>query len=285
MRITETCVNCILHQIDKAVEHVGCHEALAKEIRADAKRMSKAFDFEHSPPRVAKDVYQMLARKTAIKDPLRDLKDESIKAAKQLLPIITSHLESSDDPLYTALKASVAGNVIDFATEHTFDLKEEIETVFDTPFAANDYDAFKARIKSVDTLLILGDNSGENVFDRVLIETLGKHYPELKVFYAVRGEPIINDQTLREAQLAGVHEVCEVVSSGVDTPGLEPECADPEFYTLYESAPLVLAKGMGNYECLEGVPHSNRFFLFKVKCEVVASSVGKSLGDIVLKHA
>ncbi len=57
----------------------------------------------------------------------------------------------------------------------------------------------RAAVKSARSILVLGDNAGETVFDKLLIENMGG----ADVFYAVRGSPVINDATLADAQAVG----------------------------------------------------------------------------------
>jgi len=132
--------------------------------------------------------------------------------------------------------------------------------------------------------MLLADNSGENVFDKVLLVTLKKLYPNIKLFYATRGKAIINDITTKEAYQIGINEVASIIDSGVDTPGYDRTRASKSFNELYESMPLVISKGMGNFECLESFNDKRIFFLFKVKCNVVANSVNQEIGSIILKN-
>jgi hypothetical protein len=78
-----------------------------------------------------------------------------------------------------------------------------------------------------------------------------------------------------------MQEVATVVDSGVNTPGLAYDHTSNEFMKLYNSMDLIIAKGMGNYECLEGVKDERIFHLFKVKCDVVAGDVGATLGSLI----
>jgi len=200
------------------------------------------------------------------------------------LPLIEKKISLSDDKLFTAIKAAVAGNVIDFATTKEFSLDDEINTIFDIDFSINDYKLFKSNLEKTDSLIILSDNAGENVFDKVLIKTITDLYPNIKIYYATRGKVIINDITTKEALQIGIDKYCEVISTGVDTPGLDKSRASKEFMDLYENTPLVLSKGMGNFECLESYKDNKVFFLFKVKCNVVANTISRNLGEIVLKR-
>jgi len=284
MNITKDCVECIVGQINKATKLLDLDEKLADEINKEVEKRASSFDFKKSPPFVAKDVYEYLAFKTNLKDPLEKLKQESIKKATTYLPLIEKKISLSDDKLFTAIKAAVAGNVIDFATTKEFSLDDEINTIFDTDFSINDYKLFKSNLEKTDSLIILSDNAGENVFDKVLIKTITNLYPNIKIYYATRGKVIINDITTKEALQIGIDKYCEVISTGVDTPGLDKSRASKEFMDLYENTPLVLSKGMGNFECLESYKDNKVFFLFKVKCNVVANTISRNLGEIVLKR-
>ncbi|MCF6201720.1 MAG: ARMT1-like domain-containing protein, partial [Hydrogenimonas sp.] len=179
------------------------------------------------------------------------------------------------------LKASVAGNVIDLASTHTFDLDDEVAKVFDTPFAIDDSKELESSLEDASTLLVIGDNAGEHLFDKLMMEQIVDLYPRVEIFYAVRGRPIINDITLKEAKEAGIDEVATIVDSGVDTPGFDPERISAEARKVYESADMVISKGMGNYESLNDLATKEIFYLMKVKCSVVASSLGSRIGDII----
>ncbi len=283
MTIREDCVGCILNQVEKTLAVMDIDAETAARIRAESLDMSRGFSFSHTPPFVAKDVYQMISRLSGNDDPLFRVKQDSMQNAASHLPFIHEQIKASEDPLFTALKAAVAGNVIDFGAKEQFDLAEEIATVFKTDFVRNDYATLKADIEANEDIMILADNSGENVYDKVLIETIKTLYPRKRIRYVVRGRAIINDITVYEAAQVGIDAVAEIVDSGVDTPGLDLLRADEGFVREFEAAPLVIAKGMGNYECLEGSPKAI-YFLFKVKCDVVASSIDAPLGSLILKR-
>ena len=181
----------------------------------------------------------------------------------------------------TALKIAVAGNVIDLASEITFDLDEELEKIFHTDFAVDDSKKLAALLQKAKNVVVLGDNAGEHVFDKLFVETLQKLYPQIEFFYFVRGKPIINDVTRKEAEEIGFDAVCEVVDSGVDTPGFVYSRANERAQRLFDSADVVVSKGMGNYECLIPSHKSPIVFLLKVKCNVVAAAIGKEVGSII----
>ncbi|MCK9337813.1 MAG: ARMT1-like domain-containing protein [Arcobacteraceae bacterium] len=282
MNIQNDCVACIVGQIDKALDLLDVPQALADEIKQEVKEYSKSFSFSYTPPFIAKDVYAYLASRLNLSDPLETIKQQSIEKATELLPYIYKMIDKSDDKLFASIKASVAGNVIDFGAKEQFCLTNEVLSIFEKDFAINHYDILSQQILKADTILVLGDNSGENVFDKVLLQTIKNLYPSKELFYATRGKPIINDITTKEAYQVGIDAYATIVDSGVDTPGLDLSRASDEFKKLFFEIPLIIAKGMGNYECLEQLCDERIFFLFKVKCNVVASSIDKEIGDIVL---
>lgn len=284
MNITNDCVTCIVGQIDKAIAVLDLDEALAKEIKEEVLLRSKDFSFKQTPPLVAKDVYEYLAQRIGNCDPLEKIKQASIQYASQFVPFIEKKIRQNDDKLFTAIKAAVAGNVIDFGAKEQFCLEEEINKVFDTNFAINDYATLHKSIEKHDNILILADNAGENVFDKILIKIIKRLYPEKSITYATRGKPIINDITTKEALQIGIDKFANVISTGVDTPGLELQRASESFKKVFDNAPLIIAKGMGNYECLESLGDKRIFFLFKVKCNVVAQSISQEIGEIILKR-
>jgi len=165
-----------------------------------------------------------------------------------------------------------------------FDLSEELEKIFETEFAHNDFALMQRELEDAKSVVVLGDNVGEHIFDYLFIQTLQKLYPALDISYFVRGNPIINDVTLKEAKEAGFDTLCNLVDSGVNTPGFAYSRATKEAQQLFDNADVVISKGMGNYECLSPTHRENIFFLLKVKCNVVATSLAQEVGDIICKR-
>ncbi|MFA6789807.1 MAG: ARMT1-like domain-containing protein [Arcobacteraceae bacterium] len=284
MNITKDCVTCIIGQIDKAIKLLNLDEQKAQTIQEEVLKKSQSFSFDHTPPYVAREVYEYLAKETNCTDPLENLKQESIQNALEFVPFIEKKIRQEEDKLFTAIKAAVAGNVIDFGAKEQFCLEEEINKVFTTNFAIDDYKKLAKQIEQKENILILADNAGENVFDKILIKIIKRLYPQKQITYATRGKPIINDITTKEALQIGIDKFATVVSTGVDTPGLELLRATTHFRNIFEKAELIISKGMGNFECLETHHDKRIFFIFKVKCNVVAAAIGKEVGDIILKQ-
>ena len=183
----------------------------------------------------------------------------------------------SDDRLLTAIRIAIAGNVVDFGVNASFDLAEDVSVILCQEFAVLDYDAFVSHLRDAETVLYLGDNAGESVLDKLLIEELNKD-----VTYVVRELPVINDVIREDAIASGLDEVAEIISSGSEAPGTILDRCTEEFRDRFARADMVISKGQGNYE---GLSESSRpvFFLLKAKCSLIASDLNVQEHDIVLK--
>jgi len=80
-----------------------------------------------------------------------------------------------------------------------------------------------------------------------------------------------------------LRRIARVVSSGSDAPATILSQCSAELQQLYNSADIIISKGQGNYESLEGET-GNIFFLLRAKCPLVAKSLGVSVGDCVFKR-
>ena len=283
MNLEEACIGCIINQSLKVASAIGADHALREKLLASVTESSKNFSFTKSPPDVARDVYANMARIAGMYDLYEEVKLHSTQKALSFVPFLQEQLSLSNDKLLTATKIAIAGNVIDLAAEVEFDLAHTVEKIFETDFGHDDFEKLRSSLFDAQSLLVIGDNAGEHIFDYLFIQTLQHLYPKLHISYMVRGTPIINDVTIKEAKEAGFDKLCHLVDSGVDTPGFMYERANEESKKLFDNVDLVITKGMGNYECLSPSPRENLCYLLKVKCGVVANSLKREIGDIICK--
>ena len=83
-------------------------------------------------------------------------------------------IKNSWDPLKTAVRLAITGNIIDFGVVQDFDLERTIRELLKKQFAINDYEQLKETLKNAKTLLFFVDNAGEICFDKLLVETFLK---------------------------------------------------------------------------------------------------------------
>ena len=286
MNISPQCITCIFNQAYKVTRELKLDDKTSKDILELAGGLIGSFSYDKTPPQNALKMYQDIAKLLDKKDIYHDIKQLSIKKAKELMPLAKSLIEAHDDKFLASTKIAVAGNVIDLASEYQFDLEEEVKSIIDKDFAVDDTKSLKSKLKYAKKVAYLADNAGENEFDKLYINSLKSMFPQIEVYYFVRSEPIINDIYFLDVKYdEELKSIATVVDSGILTPGVVLEDLSCEARGIFESSDVVISKGMGNYECLSNYRLDNLFYLLKVKCEVVANSLGLKVGDIVCKEA
>lgn len=245
-------------------ENVKLYQSILREI-ADS-------DFKQPPPVIARKVYQLISKKTGEKDPFKKEKDLSTEHAKRLLKPLQAEVENFADPLEGLVRLVTAGNIIDYGVDNAFDLntaKERIVETFSEKIDMNALDLLRRALDRAKNVLYIADNCGEAVFDSLLIE----RYRD-KMTVAVRGKPILNDVTRREAEASGLAAASKrLIDTGDDTPGVDLSRSSEEFLKAYHSADLIISKGQGNYETL-CITKRPAVFLLRAKCPVVMNSLG-----------
>lgn len=283
MNLQKECIDCIYNQSKRVSTFLHVSHEQAQDISDIAKKHINNFNFNSTPPHNAFPLYEEMAHYLKTDDLYAKMKQEASQKAQEFIPTCKKAIEASDDKLKAAIQCAIVGNVLDLAAEVMFDLDTEVKRVFEMPFGIDDFSLLQNKLKNTKTLAYLADNAGEEVFDKLCIETIKKLYPAIQVFYFVRGKPIINDLTLSHAKASGLDEVATLIDSGVPTPGFALDLASEQAKKFFFEADCIIAKGMGNYECLGRETNLPLFFLLKVKCGVVAREIGAKLGDIVCK--
>ncbi|MEA2077501.1 MAG: ARMT1-like domain-containing protein [Candidatus Marinimicrobia bacterium] len=273
------CIPCFVKQALRAGK-MACNDE--REVKALMDRIGcriQDITLEQTPPEMGLIIYDEIHKITGIDDPYKDEKKAHIKEALRLYPALKKRLTISSDPLMMAIRIAIAGNVMDLGMDKKFHIEKDLEHILERDFAICDIREFKESLDKAKNILYLGDNAGESVFDKILIETLGK-----PVTYVVRGRAIINDVIKQDAIDSGLDEVAEIISSGSPAPATILRLCNDEFIERFKQADMIISKGQGNYE---GLSDTDRpvFFLLKAKCPVIAGDIGVSEDDIVLKYA
>jgi len=271
------CIPCFFKQALYAARVATKDERKMKDVLDRVAGLIPDIPLDNPPPQTASVIYHTIREVTGVADPFKAYKDRSIEKALSFYGKVKSAVESADDPLRTAVRAAIAGNIIDLGANPDVDLEKELRDILKCDLPESNYQSFKSGINKARTILYLGDNAGETVFDRILIETMGK-----ETVYVVRETPVINDAVMEDARKSGIGKVARIISSGCDAPGTILNRCSQEFLNLFEGANLIVSKGQGNFETLSG-EKAPIFFLLKVKCPVVARHLGAKTGEIILK--
>jgi len=271
------CLPCMMSQALRAGRMATDDEKKIKELLDNIGDMMKDIRLESIPPETGDVIYKEVSKITGVADPYRKVKETNIQEALSLYPELKEIVRKSDNKLLTAIRIAIAGNVIDLGVGKEFNIVEDVKEILQQEFGIFDFNEFEKHLEKANSILYLGDNAGESVFDKILIEELNK-----PVTYAVRDIPVINDVTYQDAVDSGIDEVAEIISSGSTAPAVILELCNENFLEKFNTSDMVISKGQGNYEGLSNVDRS-LFFLLKAKCHVIADDLNVKENDIILK--
>ncbi|TNF45363.1 DUF89 family protein [bacterium] len=286
MKIHPDCYPCLLRQMEMTARASGAGPEDVLSVRSAAvQALRSLWNDDDSPPAVSAPLYLMAGEICESDDPFLPQKIRYTIESLKLLPLLNRLVREAADSFEAAVRISIAGNVIDFGTggeDEVGDLETTLMDYLSKPFFRDNVKELKKRSGKAERILYLGDNAGETVFDRPLLSLL----PARRVIYAAKDGPIINDATVADARLAGIHLHARLISTGARTPGTILETCSKEFLELYRQADLIISKGQGNFETLTEEEAEDRIFmLFTVKCSVAADFLGAEMGDmVVMKH-
>lgn len=275
--IDKRCKTCFLNTYQRLFEkfNVGIAQR-QKFISFYQEAIIKHKNF--SSPEIQKELNNKFCHIINVTDPFAEEKANSNHIALELYEQWKPKVLSSINPFNLALRLAIAGNIMDYGANNSFDIHETINVVLKASFAIDHSALLKNNISKAKRILFLSDNAGEIVFDKLFIETI--MYNE--VFYAVKGAPVLNDVTMTDAKEVGIDLVADVISNGFDVPSTVLNKCSKEFLEVYNSADLIISKGQGNFEGLVREKDARIFFLLLAKCDVIAEMLNVKKGSLVV---
>lgn len=276
------CVPCILKSTLLAARLSGVSEEKQEIILKNVLSLLSEMDLKQTPPEITQQIQEQIYEITGLEDPYLHAKERLNQTALELYPELKTLVRNDPNPLWLAVRLAITGNAMDMGVNgnlNSDDIHIAVEKTLQDPFQG-DFGNFVHALSEAKSILYLADNSGEIVFDRVLIEEI---LPK-KVTLGVRGGPTLNDVTLMDAEMVGLNNIVEVVDNGDNSPGTVLERCSPDFQRRFWQSDLIIAKGQGNFETLSGIP-ANIFFLFKAKCDVISNFTGVPIGTQLLFHS
>ncbi|MFW9866420.1 MAG: DUF89 domain-containing protein [Candidatus Thorarchaeota archaeon] len=288
MKLEPECIGCIFNQVLKAFRFLKPDVSRDEIITVQKKLMEEILKFDKKSNvthYLGKTAYGIISEFLKDEDPYRIIKKRNNKLALKFYDDVKKKIENANNPLFEAIIASAIGNTIDLASQHEIDLVSDIENFNQNTLIINDYSLFKESLKNANHLLIIGDNAGEIVFDKLLISIIIKFYPDLEVIYSVRSAPIINDATMEDAKSINLTKIVQVVKSGA-FPGIDIDLS-PEIFKqhFYKKGGVILTKGQGNFESLYDtqIPNKDVYYLLKVKCNLLERIFNAKIGDLIFQ--
>ncbi|MBP5734099.1 MAG: DUF89 family protein, partial [Lachnospiraceae bacterium] len=129
------------------------------------------------------------------------------------------------------------------------------------------YESFQRECAKASSFLLICDNCGEIVLDKLFLEQLKIRFPKISVKIFVRGKDVLNDATMEDALYTGLDQMGEVFAGGEAIAGLVYDMLPEELKSVLDGADVILAKGQGNYETLSGQGR-HMFYAFLCKCDL-----------------
>ncbi len=280
LKISLDCISCIIQKAFQTCELVGMEDSEKELVSRKILQMASEVSFDQTSAHVTHEIHKFLKEYTGEDDPYRNAKSFYTDLALRAYPELKLTIQESGKSFETAVRMALAGSSIDYIFNGKIDnvvFFNKIENVLNSPLRCDHIDLLGEKIQSAETILYLGDNAGETVFDRLLIEEL----PRDKVIYAVKGGPAMNDATETDARFAGLTDEIMVIENGSDAPGTILDLCSKEFQELFHEADLVISKGQGNFKTLHN-QEREIFYIFRVKCVVVARHLNCSRDDLLV---
>lgn len=278
LKVGSRCGYCLVHRGYNMIKLSTDDEGLRfKTMDAMLELMGKDFGPDAVPSILGNERGRLLARITGCQDPYKERKVKENKLALSILPKMEARLDETDpdEKLRIATKIACLGNVIDYdLPENNANLEDALEYL-DNPLCIDNTDELKAMISEGTELLFLTDNAGEIALDTLLVKELRRLGARVTV--AVKnGAPALNDALMEDALMVGMDKAAdELITTGADAIGIRLDESPQWFIDRYNSADLIVAKGMANWESMtENPAPCPTMYVLRTKCEPVATSIG-----------
>ncbi|PWB56065.1 MAG: hypothetical protein C3F06_01730 [Candidatus Methanoperedenaceae archaeon] len=274
MKTHPRCASCLLSRVQFEAELSTKDLELQKKvvlagIEVLRKYMVDGAPATHLSTKIHREAYRILGDI----DPYSLKKKESNEAARKLMPLAREFVAQKDS-FRRAVLVSIIGNSFDFGVLG-FDAdrataKSAMQEQITHGLDVDDSDKIKTMLSNV---VYLADNCGEIVFDMLLFEQIKKLGGNITL--VVRGAPILNDVTMKEALELGIDRMVDrVLTTGSNAIGLCLQEAPPELVEALGNASLIISKGMANYETMSEYDFRPIAYLLRTKCESVAEAMG-----------
>ena len=279
IKIQSECLPCLLKRILFETElSTKEKKRQTKALRTACSLLAEHYDPEECSATIATKVHKGVYTALGDPDPYAGLKHTSNLIATSLVPKIEELIKTSSDPLKTSMICAIIGNIMDFGIDGSSAHPQMLEEVFDTLYAEglghDDYEKLRNLIKNATHIVLFTDNCGEIVFDKILCRELKHFNPKLHITAVVKGESILSDATIKDAQEIKLHEVVDTLFTtgcfavGVDFPRLPAEVT-----SALKHADVIIAKGMANYESFSETTYKPIAYMLRTKCNAIARSM------------
>ncbi|AEA46399.1 damage-control phosphatase [Archaeoglobus veneficus] len=283
MKISPRCPACLLNRVYlESSMATSDEDKIHRAVEESLKILAKRYPDRDINAVIATEMHRKVYEILGVEDPYKKLKDKANEVALRFLPAIRDFVEKQDDRFRSAAIAAIIGNTFDYGVMGHEVAEDDFMDYFMKQYSKGLAIDDTADIMELCSgkVVYLTDNAGEIVVDTILMKEIRQLCERLTV--VVRGKPILSDATLSDAKLAGVDRIAdEVLTNGEGAIGIIEEELPAETLERLESADVIIAKGMANYECLSESRFKPIAFMLTAKCEPVARDIGVEVEDMV----
>ena len=269
MAISSFCIGCILRRQEERIRELPFAEDVKECFMKELCGVIAESPKEATSPVFVEQIRELFKKYFDIVDDYKGEKKHYNELMLGSEDVLREMIAGAEEPLKEALRLARIGNYIDFGA-----LNEVNEKKLGELFAESENDtvdekewtALKADLGKAKTLVYLTDNCGEIVLDKLFIKEIKKEYPQIDITVIVRGGNVLNDATMEDAKTVGLTEVVKVMGNGSNIAGNSLGYISKEAESLIRGADVVISKGQGNFESLNGCG-LNIYYLFLCKCD------------------
>ena len=269
MKINEKCLPCLINQVIKVANITNCsnRDDLYHQV---FEQLSK-IDFNKSNPEIIGMIFELVKKHLNNEDPYQEIRQYYNNLFLQSYDDFDKKINS----FKTAIKYAIIGNIIDFSpinNQEITKIDDWFDNIDNLSLTIDHVDKLINDIKKAKIILYLGDNCGEICLDKLLLKRIKQLNPSLKIYFGVRGKPVVNDSIESDAYEVSIDEYASIISNGDNSLGTILSRTSAQFNQIYQNCDFVIAKGQANFESLSE-ENKKIYFLLMVKCGVIAKYI------------
>ena len=269
MRVPESCAECLYDKQKHLTDDV--------KYLSEVKELIDNRDEDDTSPYLVYKFNRVYERYFGKKAPYREIKKKYNDLVLSVEQSVRNRIEASEDPLAKALAYARVGNYIDFGAMNHVDEKTFLDLLDNAQLQDRDAEVIRSFVEqcgNAHRFLLITDNCGEIVLDKLLLKILKEKYPKASYTLMVRGMPVSNDVTREDALQVRVQEVADIMDNGTDIGGTAPNHVPQSVRDFLTKADVIIAKGQGNFETAYGSGWPI-YYLFLCKCDLFMRRFGK----------
>lgn len=275
MRLNSMCIRCLVDKQQGRIAGFADEERNTAYMKEIAKIIGESSD-EASSAYLVYLFNQVYRRYFGETKDYTEIKKEYNAYVLRMEEDLYEKILGAEDPLAQSVVYARIGNYIDFGAMQNVEKEVFLKLFEDEGKNRLDlavYEDFLSDCREGKKFLLLADNCGEIVLDKLFLRELKKRFPHLNICVMVKGEEVLNDATMEDAKETGICGAARVIPNGNGVAGTVEDMLSEEALEALEQADVILAKGQANFETLSGCGR-NIYYSFLCKCDWFSGRFG-----------